>query len=144
MSTTWDKRILVVDDEAALADTLAIIFERAGYIASAVYSCEAALSFVADRQPSLVVSDVVMSGMNGIELARTMRMSYPNCPILLFSGNADTQDLLEAAQQDGLAFEVLAKPVPPLQMLAKVSSLLDQNAPSLEMNIAEKNVLIEK
>ena len=144
MSTTWDKRILVVDDEPALADTLAIIFQHAGYIASAVYSCEAALPFIAACQPSLVVSDVVMSGMNGIELARTMRVSYPNCQILLFSGNADTQDLLDAAQQDGHTFEVLAKPVPPLQMLAKVASLLDQNAPSLETNLAQENILAGK
>jgi CheY-like chemotaxis protein len=47
---------------------------------------------------------------------------------LLFSGNADTQDLLEAAQQEGHAFEVLAKPVPPPQLLAKVASLLAQKS----------------
>jgi hypothetical protein len=50
---------------------------------------------------------------------------------LLFSGNADTQQMLDKAEQQGHAFEILAKPVPPPQMLAKVASLLNQKAPSL-------------
>jgi CheY-like chemotaxis protein len=92
-----DSKILVVDDEPALADTLAAIFQRAGYTATAVYSGEEALAFVAGRQPALVITDVIMPGMDGISLAKTIQMSCPNCRILLFSGNADTQDLLDAA-----------------------------------------------
>jgi CheY-like chemotaxis protein len=123
-----ERSILVVDDEPALADTLAIIFQQAGYIANAVYSGEEALAFIAARRPSLVVTDVILPGMDGIALAKTIRMSYPTCRVLLLSGNADTQDLLEAAQREGHAFEVLAKPVPPPQMLAKVASLLAQKS----------------
>ena len=124
MSTSRD-RILIVDDEPQLADTLATILQRAGYIAKAVYSSDEALSLMAAQPTSLVVVDVIMPGMDGIALAKEIRKSYPTCRVLLFSGNADTQDLLEAAQQEGHAFEVLAKPVSPLQMLAKVASLLD-------------------
>jgi CheY-like chemotaxis protein len=116
----------VVDDEAALADTLALIFQRAGYTATAVYSAEDALAFVAVHRPSLVVSDVVMPAMNGLAMAKMIRMTYPDCRVLLFSGNADTQDLLDAARREGHTFEVLAKPVPPPQMLEKVASLLGQ------------------
>ena len=125
-----DQSILVVDDEPALADTLAVIFQQAGYIANAVYSGEEALAFIAARRPSLVITDVILPGMDGIALAKTIRMSYPTCRILLFSGNADTQDLLEAAQQEGHAFEILAKPIPPPLMLAKVASLLNQSCSS--------------
>ncbi len=128
--TTMDRSILVVDDEPSLADTLAVIFQQAGYIANAVYSGEEALAFIAARRPSLVVTDVILPGMDGIALAKTIRMSYSTCRVLLFSGNADTQDLLEAAQQEGHAFEILAKPIPPPQMLAKVASLLDQKSSS--------------
>jgi CheY-like chemotaxis protein len=124
--TTTDARILVVDDEAALADTLALIFQRAGYTATALYSAEDALTFVAAHRPSLVVSDVVMPAMNGLTMAKMIRMAYPDCQVLLFSGNADTQDLLDAARREGHTFEVLAKPVPPPQMLEKVASLLGQ------------------
>jgi DNA-binding NtrC family response regulator len=123
---TRNARILVVDDEAALADTLALIFQRAGYTATAVYSAEDALAFIATHRPSLVVSDVVMPGMNGLAMAKNIQIAYPNCRVLLFSGNADTQDLLDAARREGHAFEVLAKPVPPPQMLEKVASLLGQ------------------
>ncbi len=123
---TINARILVVDDEAALADTLALIFQRAGYTATAVYGAEDALAFVRTNRPSLVVSDVVMPGMNGLAMAKTIRTAYPDCRVLLFSGNADTQDLLDAARREGHTFEVLAKPVPPPQMLEKVASLLGQ------------------
>ena len=125
-----DAEILVVDDEPMLADTLAIIFQRAGYTATAVYSGEEALALITARQPALVVTDVVMPGMDGVALAKTVRTSYPTCRVLLFSGNADTQGLLEAAQQDGHTFEILAKPIGPPQMLAKVESLLNQNSAS--------------
>jgi DNA-binding NtrC family response regulator len=124
--TATNARILVVDDEAALADTLALIFQRAGYTATALYSAEDALAFIAANRPSLVVSDVVMPAMNGLAMAKVIRMAYPDCQVLLFSGNADTQDLLDAARREGHTFEVLAKPVPPPQMLEKVASLLGQ------------------
>ena len=124
-------RILVVDDEPGLARTLVAIFQLSGYTASAVYSAEEALTSIAACRPSLVVSDVIMPGMDGIAMTKIIRKSYPDCPVLLFSGNADTQDLLEAARQEGHAFEVLAKPVPPPQMLAKVASLLNQNSSCL-------------
>lgn len=123
-------KILIVDDEPVLADTLALIFQREGFAASAVYSAEEALVFIANHRPALVISDVIMPGMDGIAMAKLIRRSHPGCRVLLFSGNADTQDLLESAEQDGHAFQVLAKPVPPPQMLAIVASLLDQSSSS--------------
>jgi CheY-like chemotaxis protein len=119
-------RILIVDDEPELADTLTIIFQKAGYAATAVYSAEEALTFFAAQPPTLAVMDVVMPGMDGISLAKKIRKCYPACEVLLFSGNADSEPLLEAAHRDGYPFEVLAKPMPPKQMLAKVASLLDR------------------
>lgn len=118
------RKILIVDDEPVLADTLAVIFRRTGYDAIAVYSCEAALPLIEELRPSFVVSDVVMPGMNGITLAMILRTQFPEIGVLLFSGNADTVNLLELARQKGHYFEVLAKPVSPALMLAKVGSML--------------------
>ncbi len=115
--------ILVVDDEPMLADTLAVIFRRAGYESIAVYSCEAVLPIIRKLQPLLIVSDVVMPGMDGIALAKIIRVNFPNCGVLLFSGNADPQDLLESAHEEGYAFEVLAKPVSPPHLLERVAYL---------------------
>lgn len=126
--TVRNATVLIVDDEPLLANTLAIIFQRAGYDATAVYSGEEALSFVAAHRPSVIVSDVIMPGLDGVSMAKMIRKTHPDCPVLLFSGNADTYDLVEAAKKEGHAFDVLAKPVPPPQMLAKIASLLNQEA----------------
>lgn len=122
--------ILIVDDEPVLADTLAVILRRAGYLATAVYSCEEALPILAANPPALIVSDVILPGMNGVAFAKLIRERAPGCRVLLFSGNADTHDLIEAARDEGHVFEVLAKPVSPPKMLEKVASLLRESAPA--------------
>jgi DNA-binding response OmpR family regulator len=68
-----------------------------------------------------------MPGMNGVDMAMLIRAIHPHCRILLISGNATTQDLLDGARQHGERFDVLAKPVPPRQLLEKVSLLLGRN-----------------
>jgi CheY-like chemotaxis protein len=113
-------RVLVVDDERVIADTLATILNQAGYDASAVYSGIAAVERAKSVKPSLVISDVVMPDMNGIEAAIKIRAALPSCKILLFSGQASTADLLEEARQQGHEFEILAKPIHPQDLLAKL------------------------
>lgn len=117
-------RILVVDDEPVVADTLALIFRGSGYVADAVYSGQEALNFISDNPPALVVTDILMPGLDGVELAKRIRRAIPHCLILLFSGNVNAQGILDAAQKEGHAFEVLAKPVYPPEILTKVASLL--------------------
>jgi CheY-like chemotaxis protein len=109
-STRAKRRVLVVDDEQVIADTLSIILNKAGFDASPVYSGTAA-----------VESDVIMGDMNGIEAAIQIRSFLPTCKILLFSGQAATADLLESARAKGHEFEILAKPVHPQDLLAKLA-----------------------
>src|SRR6266536_1741922 len=123
-SNPKNARILVVDDEPRIADILVLLFQRDGYTARAVYNGRDALACSATRRPELGSADVVMPGLDGIELAKKIRSTFPDCRVLLFSGNADTQQMLMAAEQQGHAFEILAKPVPPPKMLAKVASML--------------------
>jgi CheY-like chemotaxis protein len=115
-------RVLVVDDEQVIADTLAKILDLNGYEASAVYSGTAAVESARSLQPDLVISDVIMADMNGIEAAIHIRGFLPTCKILLFSGQAATADLLENARAQGHEFEILAKPVHPADLLAKLRS----------------------
>ncbi len=115
-------RVLVVDDEQVIADTLAKILDLNGYDASAVYSGTAAVESARALQPDLVISDVIMQDMNGIEAAIHIRGFLPSCKILLFSGQAATADLLENARAQGHEFEILAKPVHPSDLLAKLKS----------------------
>jgi CheY-like chemotaxis protein len=120
MADNAKPRVLVVDDERVIADTLAIILNQAGYNASAVYSGTAAVEQAKSIKPNLVISDVIMPDMNGIDAAIKIRASVPSCKILLFSGQAATADLLENARQHGHEFEILAKPVHPQDLLAKL------------------------
>lgn len=120
-STKPKRRVLVVDDEQVIADTLSIILNKAGFDASPVYTGTAAVESARSIQPDLIISDVIMPDMNGIEAAIQIRSFLPSCKILLFSGQAATADLLESARAKGHEFEILAKPVHPQDLLAKLA-----------------------
>ena len=129
--------VLVVDDEKRIADTLALILDSKGYCAEAAYDGSTALAKCCARVPDLLISDVVMPGMNGIELAIKIKQRFPACRILLFSGQAATGDMLENSRSRGYEFEVLAKPVHPEQLLEKVWQLI--GAPGMPVEkIAQK------
>jgi CheY-like chemotaxis protein len=113
-------KVLVVDDEQVIADTLAKILDINGYDASAVYSGLSAVESARALEPDLIISDVIMQDMDGIEAAIKIRAFLPSCKILLFSGQAATADLLENARSQGHDFEILAKPVHPSELLAKL------------------------
>ena len=113
-------RVLIADDEQVIANTLAIILNQSGFEARAVYSGESAIEALETFQPNMLISDVIMAGMTGIEAAIKVRSRLPQCKILLFSGQAATADLLEKAREQGHEFEILAKPVHPTDLLAKL------------------------
>ncbi len=117
---TKKKKVLVVDDEHVIADTLAIILNQHGFDATAVYTGTGAVEQARNLHPDLIISDVIMPDMDGIEAAIRIRVFLPDCKILLFSGQAATADLLESARARGHEFEILAKPVHPQDLLAKL------------------------
>lgn len=119
-------RVLVVDDERALTDTTVRILESQGYPVRGVYDGEAALAEARQWRPSIVIMDVSMPGMGGIEAAARLRRLLEGARILLISGQAEAVDLLEQARVRGQQFEIMAKPIAPLALLAKVASLADR------------------
>jgi DNA-binding response OmpR family regulator len=121
--------VLVVDDESAIADTLTEILSRSGYAAMAAYDGNDALESALLTPPELLITDVVLPGMSGIELAITVRRIFPDCKILLFSGQASTADLLTSAKRNGHHFTLLSKPVHPKDLLACVADSLKQRGP---------------
>jgi CheY-like chemotaxis protein len=114
------QKVLVVDDEKVIADTLAMILSQNGFESSAVYCGTDAVRRAKETTPDLVISDVIMPDMNGIQAAIQIRQMLPKTKILLFSGQAATADLLEDARKEGHEFEILAKPVHPQDLLAKL------------------------
>jgi CheY-like chemotaxis protein len=115
-------KVLVADDERVIADTLAIILNQSGFEATAVYSGEKAVEVARSLQPDMLISDVIMTDLNGIDAAIKIRSILPSCKILLFSGQAATADLLDRARGQGHEFEILAKPVHPQDLLARLRS----------------------
>ena len=120
-------RVLVIDDEKNLADTLVWILERAGFEATSAYDGESALQRLDTFQPDVVISDVIMPGINGIEVCTRIQARFPKCHILLFSGQTATNELLGDAREHGLTWELLAKPMDPDELLAKVTSLAQKS-----------------
>lgn len=118
------KLILVVDDEPAIRMTAAAILEMQGYKTQTAADGDSALERALEIRPDLVLSDVVMPGMNGIQLAIALSEVLPETKVLLFSGNTATADILEGARTQGYDFKILAKPVPMEELLAEVRNLL--------------------
>jgi CheY-like chemotaxis protein len=117
-------KVLVIDDEVNVSDTLALIFTKEGYEARVAYSAEEAIEVISQWQPDLAIVDVMLPGMNGIDFALVLKANYPDCRLLLFSGEQGTADLLTQAATDGNIFEILAKPVAPAYMLEAAAGLL--------------------
>jgi CheY-like chemotaxis protein len=115
-------RLLIVDDERIISDTLASIFAQAGYETRAAYSAEEALALIDDWVPDLAILDVVLPGMNGIDLAIRLKSELPNCKLTLFSGHAATSSLLDNARRDGHALDVVPKPIHPTELLNLLAS----------------------
>lgn len=114
-------RVFVVDDEPVIAETLAAILRQSGIAANAFTDPSKALSSAAPDPPDLLLSDVMMPEMSGIDLAIQLRNLHPECRVLLFSGQAATFGLLETSRQRGHDFEVLLKPVHPKDLLAAIN-----------------------
>ncbi len=116
--------VLVVDDEHVIADTLAQILNLSGYAATAAYSGAAAIESALRTSPELLITDIVMPGINGVELAiRLLRIS-PQCKVIVSSGQSVSAQLLDLAGKEGHHFAFLHKPIHPARLLAHVSKII--------------------
>lgn len=118
-------RIFIVDDEDTIAITTATILRNAGFEAVPFSDPCVLLGFCIESPPDLVISDVVMPQMNGFELANYLLEIQPRCEILLFTGHAGVVELQELSTEQGHDLLVLAKPIHPEDLIAKVRSLAD-------------------
>ena len=125
-------KILVVDDERSIADSLVEIIHGAGYEAMAAYSGADALAKVPEFCPNILLTDVLMPGQNGFDLALEVKQSCPNARLLLFSGQASTAQLASAYgpmfTSRGYRFELLPKPLHPASLLKKLEETLTHAA----------------
>lgn len=119
--------IYVVDDRTIIAETLVTVLIQKGFRAIAFDDPTIALSAASIKHPDVLISDVIMPRMTGIDLAIRVRNAHPECRVVLYSGQIHTADLLEKAKKEGYEFEILAKPVHPDQILERLRDMMSAN-----------------
>jgi DNA-binding NtrC family response regulator len=117
-------KLLIVDDERLIADTLATIFNASGYEARPAYSAEQALEVIAGWDPIIAIIDVIMPAMNGIDLGILLRAMRPSIQVMLISGQMVTGLPAGEARKKEHPFQTLAKPIPVYELLEMTAKLL--------------------
>ena len=112
--------VFVVDDEVVIAQSLAMILERNGFSARFFTDPLEALAHAQVDRPDILISDVVMPQLSGIDLAIELKTRFSDCKILLFSGQANTRDLLRERNVQAHHFAVLQKPIHPKDLLREI------------------------
>jgi CheY-like chemotaxis protein len=112
--------VLVVDDEEMIANTTVEILNRFGFRAVFAYDGKTALEIAAKLKPDYLLTDVLMPGINGVELAIAISQMLPATKILLISGQAGVSDALSRAERKGYSFELLAKPIHPERLMERL------------------------
>ena len=115
-------RVLVVDDEPLIAQTVTAILNANGFEAMEATTAEYALQVARSFQPDIVLSDVLMPGMTGVDLGVRLSTELPEARILLFSGQAATSELMRKAEEQGYHFELFPKPIHPDDLIARLRS----------------------
>jgi CheY-like chemotaxis protein len=115
------QKILVIDDEITIADSLAEILSDHGFEVMAAYDGPEAIAKAREICPDVVLCDVVMPQLNGVDTVIAIRQICPNARIFLFSGQAGTTDILKNARAQGHSFELLPKPMHPEELLSRLS-----------------------
>ena len=128
MSSNSVPHIFVVDDEPVIASSLAAILKLHGYATTSFTSGLEALAAAHSKAPDLLISDVLMPGLSGVDLAIQIKAECPECQILLFSGQATTHDLLKDARSQGNNFQLLQKPVDPSVILLSIEALTTESS----------------
>jgi DNA-binding NtrC family response regulator len=118
-------RVFVVDDEPNIASTISLILQANGYDARWFQNPLEALTAARLVGPDLLISDVMMPELSGIDLAILLKEQHPRCKVLLFSGHALSSDIVRKVGDHGNHFELLEKPIHPTDLLAWIKDADD-------------------
>jgi DNA-binding NtrC family response regulator len=116
-------RIFIVDDEISIAKMLCVILQMHLFNAVPFADPQVALEAARAEPPDYLISDILMQGMTGIELAMLFEREIPACRVLLFSGQPDAPELIRQAKEAGHTFSFLQKPLHPTELVAALRNL---------------------
>lgn len=114
-------QVLVVEDEVRLAETLAQLLREQHYMADVVHTGPDGLAYAESGQYDVIVLDVMLPGMDGFEVARTLRREKNAMPILMLTARSEVTD--KVAGLDCGADDYMTKPFAPEELLARVRAL---------------------
>jgi len=114
--------ILIIDDEAALRQTLARILQQAGFETTTAENGEQGLSFIQTSNFDLILMDLRMPGMAGMDALKFIHTNYPNLPVILFTAQPDLNSAVEALRNG--ATDYLLKPLKPQAVIKRAQSVL--------------------
>jgi excisionase family DNA binding protein len=114
--------VLVVDDDARLREFMRVNLELEGYTVREASSAEEALGSIEDQAPALVLLDVVMPGVDGWEMLQRMQERYGSIPVIMFSGQVDSNSAGDAEQRGARGF--VGKPFDPRQLIERAKQLV--------------------
>jgi DNA-binding NtrC family response regulator len=110
------RTVLVIDDDRVLADTLSEILRKNGFTPVALYSGEEALELAERLRPEIVLSDIRMSRIDGVEAAKRIRALHPDCRVILFTAHVVSPSMRRMIE--GMGFELLQRPLHPEHVLS--------------------------
>lgn len=121
------RHILVVDDEIGALTLIGIMLERGGFEVLKARDAKAALAILDESSPDLIILDVMMPGMDGIELCHLIRSreATRQTPVLILSARGDAQSIIRG--MDAGANDYLPKPILHNDLVAKVRAMLGHN-----------------
>lgn len=126
MDTEGKPKVLVVDDEKTIAITLSWVLNSQGYETRTAFNGEEAVAVAHTFAPAVLICDVFMPGMSGLDAAIHICEESPHCKVLLVSGHVSIPDLSQQAADRGYKFAYLAKPVRPHILLEELRRLLNE------------------
>jgi CheY-like chemotaxis protein len=122
---TTMQRVLVVDDDRLVADTLVLVFGKSGFDARAAYSADQALEFAREFTPDLLLCDVTMPGRDGLTLLSDMSREQPACRVIMLTGfYSNLKNVREHTSKLKRPVGILTKPCQPAELLREAVALL--------------------
>jgi two-component system nitrogen regulation response regulator NtrX len=130
--------VLIVDDEEGIRESLTEIFEDEGYETLAASSGEEAIRMAVESAPDIVLLDVWMSGMDGIEALRELKGVNPDLPVIVISGHANIEIAIKATKMG--AYDLLEKPLSMEKVLLAVQRALEKRSLEIENRALRENL----
>lgn len=135
-------RILIVDDEKKLSDNIATVLQQNGYETECRYNGEQALDRLYEQHFDLIILDIMMPVMDGIEFLESIRASQNSIAVLMLSARDQVEDRVNGL--DAGADDYLSKPFSNIELLARIRSLLRRNAATKSTLLTCKDLHVDE